>query len=119
MLDGNVRLMNERDRGLSCSRTERAGHRYCCWEGLEDPNRTATHLGLLALGEDQGPALKHRRVPRGPPAQSCLCASGDSGRSCGSGWVHRGHPCWSYHGEVDAVVAAAAVEGDCGKGPCD
>lgn len=35
---------------LSCSQTERAGHRYCCWAGLEDPSRTATHLGLSALG---------------------------------------------------------------------
>lgn len=51
VLDGDVRLMNDQDRGLSCSQTERAGHRYCCWAGLEDPSRTATHLGLSALGE--------------------------------------------------------------------
>lgn len=61
MLDGDVRVMNERDGGLSCSRTERAGHRYCCWEGQGDPSRTATHLGLSALGE-AGKQIGNSRV---------------------------------------------------------
>lgn len=43
-------VMNKREKGLSCSQTERAGHRYCCWEGREDPSRTAAHLGSSALG---------------------------------------------------------------------
>lgn len=37
-------------------------------------------------------------------------------------WVLLGHPGWNCHEEIDAAVAAAAVEAvgeDCGTGPCD
>ncbi len=61
VLDGDVRMMNQ----LSCSQTERAGHRYCCWAGLEDPSRTATHLGLSALGE-AGTQIRNSGVKNRP-----------------------------------------------------
>lgn len=38
-------------KAVSCSRTETAGHRCCCWAGRGGPDRTAARLGWSAQGE--------------------------------------------------------------------
>lgn len=44
-------LESESVKIISCSRTETAGHHCCCWEGREDPGRTAARLGWSAQEE--------------------------------------------------------------------
>lgn len=38
-------------KAVSCSQTETAGHRCCCWAGQGDPGRTAARPDWSAQGE--------------------------------------------------------------------